>query len=364
MLILKITPPHSGNGGTRPRYIAAAFPSGCGKTNLAMMVPAIAGWRVETIGDDIAWMRFGPDGRLRAINPEAGFFGIAPGTSVATNPNAITMLRSDTIFTNVARTRDGDVWWEGLTGQPPAGLTDWQGRDWDPASGQPAAHPNARFCVPIARCPSAAPEWEEPAGVPISAILFGGRRASAAPLVVEARSWQHGVFLGACIASETTAAAEGQVGELRRDPFAMLPFCGYHMGDYFAHWLSVGARTHPANLPRIYHVNWFRKNAAGRFAWPGYGENSRVLKWICQRLSGQAAAVPTPIGNLPADGALDTSGLQISEADLDVLLSVDPAAWQQEAELIGEHLATFGRRLPAQLWEEHDELLERLKAAR
>ena len=218
--------------------------------------------------------------------------------------------------------------------------------------------------MPIARCPSAAPEWEDPDGVPISAILFGGRRATAAPLVVEARSWQHGVFLGACIASEKTAAAEGQVGELRRDPFAMLPFCGYHMGDYFAHWLSVGGMTDPAKLPRIYHVNWFRKNAAGRFAWPGYGENSRVLKWICQRLSGQAAAVPTPIGNLPADGALDTSGLQISEADLEVLLSVDPAAWQQEAGLIGEHLATFGRRLPAQLWEEHDALLERLKAAR
>jgi phosphoenolpyruvate carboxykinase (GTP) len=328
-----------------------------------MMVPALAGWRVETIGDDIAWMRFGPDGRLRAINPEAGFFGIAPGTSVATNPNAITMLRSDTIFTNVARTRDGDVWWEGLTDQPPAGLTDWQGRDWDPRSGQPAAHPNARFCVPIARCPSAAPEWEDPEGVPISAILFGGRRATAAPLVTEARSWQHGVFLGACIASEKTAAADGKVGELRRDPFAMLPFCGYHMGDYFAHWLSVGAMTDPAKLPRIFHVNWFRKNPAGRFAWPGYGENSRVLKWICQRLSGQAAAVPTPIGNLPARGALDTSGMTIAQADLAVLLSVDPATWQQEADLIGEHLATFGRRLPGPLWEEHDALRERLKAA-
>jgi phosphoenolpyruvate carboxykinase (GTP) len=362
MLILKIIPP--GNGGTRSRYIAAAFPSGCGKTNLAMMVPAIPGWRIETIGDDIAWMRFGPDGRLRAINPEAGFFGIAPGTSASTNPNAVTMLRRGTIFTNVARTRDGDVWWEGLTARPPAQLTDWQGRDWTPQSGRPAAHPNARFCVAAAQCPSIAPEWEDPAGVPISAILFGGRRATAAPLVTEAYSWQHGVFLGACMASEKTAAASGQIGELRRDPFAMLPFCGYNMGDYFAHWLSVGAMTDPAKLPRIYHVNWFRKNAAGEFAWPGYGENSRVLKWICQRLSGQAEAAPAPIGNLPADGAFDTSGLQISEADLEVLLSVNPATWQHEAELIGEHLATFGRHLPEQLWEEHDALLERLKAAR
>jgi phosphoenolpyruvate carboxykinase (GTP) len=364
MLILKIIPPSSGNGGTRPRYVAAAFPSGCGKTNLAMMVPATGGWRVETIGDDIAWMRFGADGRLRAINPEAGFFGIAPGTSVSTNPNAIKMLQGGTIFTNVARTRDGDVWWEGLTSEPPAGLTDWQGRDWDPRSGQPAAHPNARFCVPIARCPSVAPEWEDPEGVPISAILFGGRRATAAPLVVEALSWQHGVFLGACIASEKTAAADGKIGELRRDPFAMLPFCGYNMGDYFAHWLSVGAMTDPVKLPRIYHVNWFRKNPAGQFAWPGYGDNSRVLKWICQRLSGQAAAVPTAIGKLPTSDALDTGGLDISEADLELLLSVDTGTWQQEADLIAEHLAGFGRRLPEQLWEEHDALLERLKAAR
>jgi phosphoenolpyruvate carboxykinase (GTP) len=328
-----------------------------------MMAPAIGGWRVETIGDDIAWMRFGPDGRLRAINPEAGFFGVAPGTSVSTNPNAIKMLRRGTIFTNVAGTRDGDVWWEGLTSEPPPGLTDWQGRDWDPQSGQPAAHPNARFTVSAAQCPSIAPEWDDPAGVPISAILFGGRRATAAPLVVEARSWQHGVFLGACMASEKTAAADGRVGELRRDPFAMLPFCGYNMGDYFAHWLSVEAMTDPARLPRIYHVNWFRKNPAGQFAWPGYGDNSRVLKWICQRLSGQAAAVPTAIGNLPAKDALDTGGLAISEADLELLLSVDIGTWQQEAALIAEHLAGFGRRLPVQLWEEHDALLERLKTA-
>jgi phosphoenolpyruvate carboxykinase (GTP) len=362
MLILKITPP--GNGGTRPRYIAAAFPSGCGKTNLAMMIPAIPGWRVETIGDDIAWMRFGPDGRLRAINPEAGFFGVAPGTGPATNPNAVKMLRRGTIFTNVARTADGDVWWEGLTDQPPPRLTDWRGRDWTPGSGEPAAHPNARFCVPAAQCPSIAPEWEDAAGVPISAILFGGRRATAAPLVTEALSWQHGVFLGACMASEKTAAADGRIGELRRDPFAMLPFCGYNMGDYFAHWLSIEAMTGPAKLPRIYHVNWFRKNPAGRFAWPGYGENSRVLKWICQRLSRQAGAVPTPIGNLPALADLDTSGLTVGEDDLRLLLAVDPGTWQDEAALIGEHLAGFGHRLPEQLWEEHEAMLERLKSAR
>ncbi len=363
MLILKIIPPGSANGGTRPRYVAAAFPSGCGKTNLAMLEPTIPGWRVETIGDDIAWMRFGPDGRLRAINPEAGFFGIAPGTGVTTNLNAVRMLRGGTIFTNVARTSDGDVWWEGLTEQPPAHLTDWRGRDWTPHSGRPAAHPNARFCVPAAQCPSIAPEWEDPAGVPISAILFGGRRATAAPLVTEAYSWQHGVFLGACIASEKTAAAAGQVGQLRYDPFAMLPFCGYNMGDYFAHWLAIGAMTDPAKLPRIYHVNWFRKNPRGRFAWPGYGENSRVLKWIAQRLSGQAGAVATPIGNLPAKGALDTEGLAVSEHDLQVLLSVDPGTWHEEATLIREHLATFGGHLPAQLWEEHDRLLKRLNAA-
>jgi phosphoenolpyruvate carboxykinase (GTP) len=363
MLILKIIPPYSGNGSARPRYVAAAFPSGCGKTNLAMLVPTIPGWRVQTIGDDIAWMRFGPDGRLRAINPEAGFFGIAPGTSAATNLNAISTLRSGTIFTNVALTDDGDVWWEGLTDQPPAHLTDWQGRDWTPASAAPAAHPNARFCVPAGQCPSIAPEWEDPAGVPISAILFGGRRATAVPLVTEAYSWQHGVFLGAGVASETTAAAVGQVGQLRRDPFAMLPFCGYNMGDYFAHWLAIGAMTDPAKLPRIYYVNWFRKNDDGKFAWPGYGENSRVLKWITQRLSGHAKAVPTPIGNLPAPGALDIAGLEVSDHDLEILLTIDPGNWQQEADLTREHFATFGARLPGQLQEELDALLERLEAA-
>ncbi len=364
ILILKIIPPFAGNGSAPPLYVAAAFPSGCGKTNLAMIEPAIPGWRVQTIGDDIAWMRFGPDGRLRAINPEAGFFGIAPGTSAATNINAIRTLRANTIFTNVARTSDGDVWWEGLTDQPPAHLADWRGRDWTPQSPEPAAHPNARFCVPAAQCPSIAPEWEDPAGVPISAILFGGRRATAVPLVTEANSWQHGVFLGACMASEKTAAADGQVGQLRRDPFAMLPFCGYNMGDYFAHWLAIGAKASPAKLPRIYHVNWFRKNAAGGFAWPGYGENIRVLKWIAQRLSGQAGAVATPIGSLPAGGSLDTGGLAVSDRDLEVLLSVDAGTWREEAALIGEYFTTFGRHLPAQLRAEHDALRERLDAAR
>jgi len=354
MLILKIIPP-----SREPRYVAAAFPSACGKTNLAMMAPTIPGWRVQTVGDDIAWMRFGPDGRLWAVNPEAGFFGVAPGTGPATNSNAVTMLRGNTIFTNVARTDDGDVWWEGLTAKPPAHLTDWQGRDWTPGSGRPAAHPNARFTVPAAQCPVIAPEWEDPAGVPISAILFGGRRATTAPLVTEARSWQHGVFLGASVASETTAAAEGQAGQLRRDPFAMLPFCGYHMGDYFAHWLTVGARADPARLPRIYYVNWFRKDAAGRYLWPGFGDNSRVLKWIVERLNGHADAIPTPIGGVPGR-SLDTAGLGLSHHDLGILLSVDRDEWQREAALIPAYFETFGTRLPAALLQEYDTLVTRL----
>jgi phosphoenolpyruvate carboxykinase (GTP) len=358
MLILKVTPPQG-----EARYIAAAFPSACGKTNLAMLRPTVPGWRVQTIGDDIAWMRFGADGRLHAINPESGFFGVAPGTSAFTNSNALRMLTKDTIFTNVALTDDGDVWWEGLTDEPPAHLTDWRGRDWTPACAGPAAHPNARFTVAAGQCPSIAPEWEDPAGVPISAILFGGRRATAVPLVTEAYSWAHGVFLGATISSETTAAIVGQVGQLRHDPFAMLPFCGYNMGDYFAHWLAVGARTEAAKLPRIYAVNWFRKDTDGRFAWPGYGENSRVLKWIAERLSDQAEAVATPIGNLPAAGALDTDGLAVSEGDLELLLSVDTGTWQEEADLTREYFSTFGEHLPEQLWEEHEALLERLKAA-
>ena len=358
MLILKVTPPQG-----EAKYIAAAFPSACGKTNLAMLQPTIPGWQIETIGDDIAWMRFGADGRLHAINPEAGFFGVAPGTSAATNPNALEMMTRNTVFTNVALTDDGDVWWEGLTDEPPAHLTDWQGRDWTPASGSPAAHPNSRFTVDAAQCPSIAAEWDDPAGVPISAILFGGRRATAVPLVTEAYSWPHGVFLGATVASETTAAATGQVGQLRHDPFAMLPFCGYNMGDYFGHWLAIGAMTDPEKLPRIYAVNWFRKDDNGRFAWPGFGENSRVLKWITERLSGQADATATPIGNLPALGALDTDGLTISDSALELLLSVDTDTWQEEADLTREYFTTFGNHLPEQLWEEHEALLERLKTA-
>jgi phosphoenolpyruvate carboxykinase (GTP) len=358
MLILKVTPPQG-----EARYLAAAFPSACGKTNLAMLRPTIPGWTVETVGDDIAWMRFGADGRLYAINPEAGFFGVAPGTSEVTNPNALKMLTSNTVFTNVALTDDGDVWWEGLTDEPPAHLTDWQGRDWTPASGSPAAHPNSRFTVAAAQCPSIAPEWDDPAGVPVSAILFGGRRATAVPLVTEAYSWPHGVFLGATVASETTAAATGQVGQLRHDPFAMLPFCGYNMGDYFGHWLKIGSMTDPEKLPRIYAVNWFRKDENGRFAWPGFGENSRVLEWITERLSGDAGARPTPIGHLPTPESLDTDGLGVSEADLALLLSVDTSTWQDEADHTREYFTTFGSHLPETLWDEHDRLLERLKSA-
>ncbi|GAA4795832.1 phosphoenolpyruvate carboxykinase (GTP) [Streptomyces sanyensis] len=359
MLILKLTPPQG-----EARYVAAAFPSACGKTNLAMLEPTISGWTVETIGDDIAWMRFGEDGRLYAINPEAGFFGVAPGTGEHTNANAMKTLWGNAVFTNVALTDDGDVWWEGMTEEQPAHLTDWKGNDWTPASGTPAAHPNARFTVPASQCPIIAPEWEDPKGVPISAILFGGRRASAVPLVTESFDWQHGVFLGANVASEKTAAAEGKVGELRRDPFAMLPFCGYNMGDYMAHWIKVGqaaeARGDGAELPRIYYVNWFRKNEAGRFVWPGFGENSRVLKWIVERLEGTAEGVRTPIGVLPAPGSLDTEGLELAQADLDYLLTVDREVWREEAALVPGHLDTFGDHTPKELWEEYRALVDRL----
>ncbi|MEY9214258.1 phosphoenolpyruvate carboxykinase (GTP) [Thermobifida halotolerans] len=355
MLIIKVTPPSG-----EPRYVAAAFPSACGKTNLAMLQPTVPGWKVETVGDDIAWMRFGEDGRLYAINPEAGFFGVAPGTGESTNANAVEALWGNSIFTNVALTDDGDVWWEGLTDEPPAHLTDWRGRDWTPDSDEPAAHPNARFTTPASQAPTIAPEWEDPRGVPISVILFGGRRASAVPLVVEAFDWQHGVYLGANVASERTAAAEGRVGELRRDPFAMLPFCGYNMGDYFGHWLEIGRRADPGKLPRIYYVNWFRKNEEGRFVWPGFGENSRVLKWIIERLDGTAEARETPIGRLPAPGSLDTEGLDLPAEDLDLLLSVDREVWKQEADLVPEFFKSFGDHLPGELWDEYEALRRRL----
>ncbi|MBY0562732.1 MAG: phosphoenolpyruvate carboxykinase (GTP) [Hyphomonadaceae bacterium] len=357
MLILKLTSPQGS-----VKYIAAAFPSACGKTNLAMLQPTIPGWKAETIGDDIAWMRFGEDGRLYAINPEAGFFGVAPGTSAKTNKSALDTLYANTVFTNVALTADGDVWWEGLTEAPPPGLTDWQGNPWMPDSKFPAAHPNSRFAVPAGQCPVVAAEWEDPKGVPIDAILFGGRRASAVPLVTEAFDWAQGVFLASNVASEGTAAAENKVGELRRDPFAMLPFCGYHMGDYFAHWLSIGERA-GAKLPQIYFVNWFRKNKDGKFIWPGFGDNARVLKWICERLDGKADAVETPIGLLPTKAALDTSGLSLSDDALDALLSVDLDVWVEEASLVPPHYEKFADRLPKRLWDEHAALLRRLEAA-
>jgi phosphoenolpyruvate carboxykinase (GTP) len=348
MLILKLTSPQG-----EVHYIAGAFPSACGKTNLAMLEPTLAGWKAETIGDDIAWMRFAPDGTLYAVNPEAGFFGVAPGTGESTNRNAIAALHANAIFTNVALTDDGDVWWEGLTDEPPAHLTDWRGRDWTPASPEPAAHPNSRFTVPASQCPTIAAEWEDGAGVPISAILFGGRRSSAVPLVTQAFNWRHGVFLASNIASEGTAAAENKVGELRRDPFAMLPFCGYNMADYFAHWLKLGeSLQHKGNvqtLPRIFYVNWFRKDASGSYVWPGFGENSRVLKWVVDRLEGRVPAVVTPIGLLPEAETFDTTGLGLSAEQLELLFTVDTDVWREEAELIAAHQDSFGNRFPVAL---------------
>jgi phosphoenolpyruvate carboxykinase (GTP) len=354
MLILKLTSPEGG-----VKFVTGAFPSACGKTNLAMLIPTLPGWKVETVGDDIAWMKFGEDGRLYAVNPEAGFFGVAPGTGEATNPNAMRTIESNSIFTNCAKTDDGDVWWEGMTSEPPEHLIDWHGNDWTPGSESPSSHPNARFTTPASQCPTIAPEWEDPAGVPIDAFLFGGRRATVVPLVHEAFDWEHGVFLGATMSSETTAAAAGAVGALRFDPMAMLPFCGYNMADYFAHWLKAGQRE-GADLPRIFYVNWFRKDADGKFLWPGFGENSRVLEWVFRRCEGTADAVETPIGLLPTEGAINTEGLNISAEAMQELLSVDEDLVRAQLPQLQEHLAKFGDALPAELAEQLKALEARL----
>jgi phosphoenolpyruvate carboxykinase (GTP) len=356
MMILKLTSPAG-----ESRYVAGAFPSACGKTNLAMVIPSIPGWKVETIGDDICWMKIGPDGHLRAINPEFGFFGVAPGTGEHTNPNAVRMLASNTIFTNTALTDDGDVWWEGLSDEPPEHLTDWRGAPWTPSSPDPAAHPNSRFTCPVAQDPAIAPEWDDPEGVPISAILFGGRRASVVPLVHEAFGWEHGVFLGSIMASETTAAATGAVGNLRRDPFAMLPFCGYNMADYWAHWLSFSLRTDAAKLPKIFYVNWFRKDADGRFLWPGFAENSRVLAWVFERCAGRGRARISPIGYLPGEGAIAHDDLAVSESDWTELFRIDPDEWRGEVVAIRSYYAVFGNRLPLPLIRQLNALATRLR---
>jgi phosphoenolpyruvate carboxykinase (GTP) len=357
MLILKLTSPEG-----KVRYICGAFPSACGKTNLAMLIPSVPGWKAETIGDDIAWMKFGDDGRLYAINPEAGFFGVAPGTSMKSNANAMLTLGENSIFTNCATTPDGDVWWEQMTDDLPSKLTDWKANEWKPNCGRPAAHPNARFTAPAKQCPVIAPEWEDPKGVPISAILFGGRRATVVPLVHEARDWTHGTFIGSIMGSEKTAAAAGKVGELRRDPMAMLPFCGYNMADYWAHWLRIGERA-GAKLPRIYYVNWFRKDADGRFVWPGFGENSRVLKWVFERCESNAKGKDTPIGIVPANGELDLSGLDLSKEAVDDILKVDVEGWLAEIPRIREYYGRFGDRVPTALHQQLDELERRLREA-
>ena len=355
MLILKLTNPEG-----EFKFVAGAFPSACGKTNLAMLTPTIPGWKVETIGDDICWMKFGEDGQLYAINPEAGFFGVAPGTGMQSNANAMLSLESNAVFTNVAETDDGDVWWEGMTEEAPAHLIDWKGNDWTPDSDEPSSHPNARFTARANQCPVIADEWEDPKGVPISAILMGGRRASVVPLVTEALDWNHGTFLGTIIASEMTAAAFGKLGELRRDPMAMLPFCGYNMADYWGHWLKMG-QTEGAKMPKIYYVNWFRKNDAGKFMWPGFGENSRVLKWIFERCAGTADAIETAIGNMPTLDGIDFSGLDMSEEDIANLLKVDVDGWLSELPGIEEFYAKFGDRLPAELTNQVNALRERLE---
>jgi phosphoenolpyruvate carboxykinase (GTP) len=354
MLILKLTSPEG-----ESKFVTGAFPSACGKTNLAMLIPTLPGWKVETVGDDIAWMKFGEDGRLYAVNPEAGFFGVAPGTGEATNPNAMRTIESNSIFTNCAKTDDGDVWWEGMTTEPPEHLIDWHGNEWTPASETPSAHPNARFTTPASQCPTIAPEWEDPAGVPIDAFLFGGRRASVVPLVHEAFDWEHGVFLGATMSSEKTAAAAGNVGELRFDPMAMLPFCGYNMADYFAHWVRTGQHE-GAQLPRVFYVNWFRKDADGKFLWPGFGENSRVLEWVFRRCEGSAGAVETAIGLLPEEGAINTEGLNISEEAMRELLSVDEAQVREQLPQVKAHLENFGEKLPQELRDQLQALEERL----
>ena len=355
MLILKLTSPKN-----KTHYIAAAFPSGCGKTNLAMLEPTIPGWKVETIGDDICWMRPGPDGRLYAINPEAGFFGVAPGTGMKTNANAIRSLYANSLFTNVALTDDGDIWWEGLTEEPPAHLIDWKGNDWTPESEEVSSHANSRFTAPAEQCPSISDEWDNPAGVPISAILFGGRRATNVPLVAQARSWNHGVFMGATISSEMTAAAVGGLGQLRRDPFAMLPFCGYNMADYWGHWVNMG-RTF-ANVPKLFQVNWFRKNEAGDFIWPGFGENSRVLAWVVDRLENEAEGIDSPVGVLPNREDLPLDGLEISEHDLEALFDVDKGSWLAECDLTEEYFSQFDGRVPPELQAELADLKQRLNS--
>jgi phosphoenolpyruvate carboxykinase (GTP) len=355
MLIVKLTSPDG-----EVRYVTGAFPSACGKTNLAMLIPTLPGWKVETIGDDIAWMKFGEDGRLYAINPEYGFFGVAPGTSDHTNLNAMLSLSANTIFTNTALTDDGDVWWEGMTKDKPDHLTDWKRQDWTPDSSTPAAHPNARFTVPASQDPAIASEWEDPKGVPISAILFGGRRSSVVPLITEALDWRQGVFLGSIMASETTAAAAGAVGKLRRDPFAMLPFCGYNMADYLNHWLEIGEATDADKLPKIFYVNWFRKSAEGKFLWPGFGENSRVLEWVFERCAGRGEAVSSPIGLVPAEGAIPTEGLDVTPEAMTELLAVSSDEWRTEVPSIAEHFDHLGERLPSALREELAALAQRL----
>jgi len=356
MLILKLT-----NDAGEIKYVAGAFPSACGKTNLAMLTPTIPGWKVETIGDDICWMKFGSDGQLYAINPEAGFFGVAPGTSMQSNANAMYALESNSIFTNVGETDDGDVWWEEMSDEPPAHLVDWKGNDWTPDSDTPAAHPNARFTAPASQCPVIADEWEDPKGVPISAILFGGRRATVVPLVTEALDWNHGTFIGTIIASEMTAAAFGAIGQLRRDPMAMLPFCGYNMADYWSHWLGIGKKE-GAKLPKIFYVNWFRKNEAGKFMWPGFGENSRVLKWVFERCNGSADAIDTPIGKMPTLDGIDFNGLEMNEADKASLLRVDVEGWLQELPGIEEYYDSFGNHLPEELRQQIKALKKRLES--